>query len=112
MEWQSKSLQPKYVGKMYQRSDPISNKILYYLYYFSIPCDTDRIGLRVYRLCSHMGPCTQEGPVLALMLCCSEILKFLNFHQRTMGFHFAQSPANYVAGPNNSLLVLVKIEKN
>lgn len=56
----------------------------------------------VYAMCSHIGPNTQKGPELGLMPAVV-ILKFLIFDEGTVECHFALGPANYIAGPHNSL---------
>lgn len=48
---------------------------------------------RVYNLHSDKGPNTQKDPTVA-------VLKCLIFEQRTLHFHFALGPANYVAHPD------------
>lgn len=75
---------------------------MYYLYHFSVICDASRTGFMcIYSVQSHRA-LPSEGP-RAWFNAAVVILKFLIFYEGTVECHFALGPANYVAGPHNSL---------
>lgn len=51
-------------------------------------------------LCSHTGPYTEKGRLLAIMLGCHHFEILSNFRTGNPHFHFTLRPSNYVARPN------------